>query len=136
MDKIDSLVQFQQTALRIQAQRQELLSSNIANADTPNYKAKDIDFKQALTNAMSGVNNGSLALATTSANHLEAKPLSLGLANAPVMYRVPTQPSIDGNTVEMDVERAQFADNALRYQAGIQFASSKLKGILTALQNQ
>ena len=130
--KIDSALKFNQTALSLRAARQELLASNIANADTPNYKAKDIDFASALQGAMSG-NTEKLPLVTTSPGHLGGAT-GESVMGAPVMYRNVLQPSADGNTVDMDVERAQFADNALRYEAGVAFVSSKVKDVLAALQ--
>lgn len=136
--KIDDALQFHQTALKLRGARQELLASNIANADTPNYKAKDIDFASALQGALSGSSGqlgspGQLPLAATSPRHLGGAT-GESVMGAPVMYRNALQPSADGNTVDMDVERAQFADNALRYEASVRFVSEKIKGVLTALQ--
>jgi flagellar basal-body rod protein FlgB len=130
--RIDSAFQFQQTALSLRGARQELLASNIANADTPNYKAKDIDFASALQGALSG-SSANLPLAATSPRHLDGAA-GTSIMGSPVMYRTVLQPSADGNTVDMDVERAQFADNALRYEASVNFVSGKVKDILTALQ--
>ena len=130
--KIDSSMKFQQTALSLRAARQELLASNIANADTPNYKAKDIDFASALQGAMSG-SKSSLSLVTTAPSHL-AGATGESVMGSPVMYRNVLQLSADGNTVDTDVERAQFADNALRYEASVSFVSSRVKDVLTALQ--
>lgn len=130
--KIDSALQFHQIALNLRAARQELLASNIANADTPNYKAKDIDFAGALQGALSG-STEKLPLAHTASAHLSGATGG-SVMGAPVMYRTVLQPSADGNTVDMDVERAQFADNALRYEASLRFVSDKVKDVLTALQ--
>jgi flagellar basal-body rod protein FlgB len=121
-----------QTALNLRAARQELLASNIANADTPNYKARDIDFANALQGAMTG-SGDQLSVAKTSAAHLSGAS-GQSVMGAPVLYRTPAQPSADGNTVDMDVERAQFADNALRYEASVRFVSEKGKAVLAALQ--
>ncbi len=129
--RIDSALQFNQTALSLRSARQELLASNIANADTPNYKAKDIDFAKALQGALAG-NTANLPLVTTSISHLSGTT-GESVMGAPVMYRNALQPSADGNTVDMDVERAQFADNALRYEASVMFVSSKVKDVLAAL---
>jgi len=130
--RIDELFQFHQTALNLRAARQELLASNIANADTPNYKARDIDFARALQGALQG-EGVRLPLAGTSAAHLQGDAGET-VMGAPVQYRIPTQPSADGNTVEMDTERAQFADNALRYEVSVRFISDKARDVLTALQ--
>jgi flagellar basal-body rod protein FlgB len=132
MNSIDKALQFDRAALGLRAARQELLASNIANADTPNYKAKDIDFASALQAAM-GNGVAQLPLATTQPGHF-AGTTGETIMGAPVMYRKPLQPSADGNTVDMDVERAQFADNALRYEASVNFASSQIKDVLAALQ--
>ena len=130
--KIDSTFQFYQAALSLRSARQELLASNIANADTPNYKAKDIDFASALQGALSG-NTAKLPLAATSSAHLGGATGD-SVMGAPVIYRNALQPSADGNTVDMDVERAQFADNALRYEASVRFVSDRVKDVLSALQ--
>ena len=135
--KIDQYLSFNETALSLRAQRQELLASNIANADTPNYKARDIDFTSALQNALASKGAGS-PLATTAAKHLP-RGAATGdmLANGtPVLYRGEVQGSVDGNTVDMDVERNQFADNALRYEAGITMINHQIKGLLAAIQGQ
>ncbi|MFA6970904.1 MAG: flagellar basal body rod protein FlgB [Gallionella sp.] len=132
INKLDEALRFNQTALSLRGARQELLASNIANADTPGYKARDINFAAALQNAVAGT-SAKLPLATSSSLHLEGNVGST-VMGAPVQYRRPVQPSADGNTVDMDVERAQFADNALRYEASVKFTSDELKDMLTALQ--
>lgn len=130
--RIDEAFRFHQTALSLRASRQELLASNIANADTPNYKARDIDFASALKGAMSG-DGSKLQMAATAGNHLSGSA-DPSLFGARPMYRTVLQPSADGNTVDMDVERAQFADNALRYEASVKFISDKFKDMQAALQ--
>ena len=129
---IDGMFRFQQAALNLRAARQELMASNIANVDTPNYKAKDIDFASALQGALTG-SGQKLQVAATSPQHL-AGASGESVMGAPVMYRKPLQPSADGNTVDMDVERAQFADNALRYEASLTFVTNDVKNVLAALQ--
>lgn len=132
INKLDEALRFHQTALSLRSARQELLASNIANADTPGYKARDINFAAALQNAVAG-SAAKLPLATSSTMHLEGNTGG-SVMGAPVQYRRPDQPSADGNTVNMDVERAQFADNALRYEASVKFTSDELKDMLAALQ--
>ncbi len=132
VSKLDEALRFQQTVLSLRASRQELLASNIANADTPNYKARDVDFASALQNALAGT-SPKLPVVQTSPTHLEGNA-GAGILGAPVMYRRPVQPSADGNTVDMDVERAQFADNALRYEASVRFVSDDVQTILTAIR--
>lgn len=133
--KLDQAMQFNEAALSLRGQRQQVLASNIANADTPNYKARDIDFSKALQGAMSR-STGAPALTATAPNHLAASGSVGGSsgASAPLMYRKPLQGSIDGNTVEMDTERNQFADNAIRYEAGLTMISGQIKGLLAAIQ--
>jgi flagellar basal-body rod protein FlgB len=133
VSKIDDAFFFQQQALGLRAHRQQVLASNIANADTPNYKARDFDFSAALKDAMAGRNGGNLPLASTSGRHLQGSGDS---GPARLMYRKETQSSVDGNTVNMDVERAQFAENAIQYEAGITFISGKIKTLLSAIQGQ
>jgi flagellar basal-body rod protein FlgB len=132
INKLDEALRFHQSALSLRGARQELLASNIANADTPGYKARDFNFSSALQNAVAGT-AVKLPMTTSSSMHLEGNAGST-VMGTPVQYRRPDQPSADGNTVNMDVERAQFADNALRYEASVKFTSDELKDMLAALQ--
>ncbi len=136
--EIDRALQFNRTALNILAERQGLLAANIANADTPSFKARDIDFASALKNALSNETTKLTANSTVPLTHTAPKHLGgqagESIMGAPVMYRNVLQPSADGNTVDMDRERAQFADNAVRYEASLKFIDSKIKGILSAIQ--
>ena len=131
VSKIDNALSFQQQALGLRAHRQQILAGNIANADTPNYKARDFDFATALKEASAGRSGGSLALATSAAGHL---PGSGETSPARLLYRSPVQASVDGNTVDMDVERAQFSENAVQYEAGVAFISHQIKTLLSAVQ--
>ena len=132
--KLDDYLRFNETALNLRAQRQQLLASNIANADTPNYKARDIDFNQSLQGAVSRTGTaGPEVLTKTAAAHLSGSAAN-SVGGAPLLYRGTQQGNIDGNTVEMDVERNQFADNALRYEAGLTLISAQIKNMLTAIQ--
>ena len=134
VSKLDAVFNFQQAALGLRAQRQQIIAGNIANADTPNYKARDIDFSAALKNAVARRDaGGSLALAATSSRHLQGTSDS---GPVRLLYRTPMQPSADGNTVEMDVERAAFSENAIRYEAGLRFITGRVKTLLTAIQGQ
>jgi flagellar basal-body rod protein FlgB len=131
--RIDDTLRFNQNALNLRAARQELLASNIANADTPNFKAKDIDFASALKGVMAE-SAPKLGLDTTAPAHMALPNDGKTVMGQPVLYRKPVQPSADGNTVDMDVERAQFADNALRYEASVKFISEDIKAMLAAIQ--
>ena len=130
--KLDDYLRFNESALSLRAQRQQVLASNIANADTPNYKARDIDFASAMANATA---NGS-AMATTSANQLAQPNDGSTLPDGtPLLYRQPAQGSADGNTVDMDVERNQFADNGIRYEAGITMINQQIRNMIAAIQS-
>jgi flagellar basal-body rod protein FlgB len=130
ISRLDQLLDFHTTALSVRTQRQQLLAANVANADVPNYKARDLDFAQALQQALAPASAGGLS--TTTASHLPAAATQ-GAAAEP-QYRVPLQDSIDGNTVELDVERAQFADNAVHIEANLTFLNGQIKAMLAALQ--
>jgi flagellar basal-body rod protein FlgB len=132
--QLDNCLKFNETALNLRAQRQQLLASNIANADTPNYKARDIDFNSALQNAMKGSSTSAATeIIKTSATHLSLSSAN-SLNGAPLLYRTVQQGSVDGNTVDMDVERNQFSDNAIRYEAGLTAISTQIKNMLAAIQ--
>ena len=133
--KIDNYLRFNETALSLRAQRQELIASNIANADTPNFKARDIDFASAMQGALSK-SGGSNGLAATNQAHMQGAADGKTLPDGtPVLYRGVVQGAVDGNTVDMDVERNQFADNAVRYEAGITMINHQIRGLLAAIQN-
>lgn len=127
---IDSAFAFQERALQVQGYRQQVLASNIANADTPNYKARDIDFAKALRQAQGGREMG---MTRTSPMHLDVGG-SGPLAGVRPQYRSAVQPSIDGNTVDTNIEQAQFAENALHYMATLQFINGKIQSTLAALR--
>lgn len=134
IDKLDSALRFHQEALNLRARRQEVLSANIAHADTPNYKARDFEFSSALSQAVErGRQSASTSMATTSSRHIAGA--SPGGGDADLLYRMPTQSSIDGNTVEMDAERVSFADNAMRYEANMTVLTAKIKSLLSAVQS-
>ena len=125
MTKLDEMFRFSQNALNLHAHRQQLIASNIANADTPGYKARDIDFAAALRNAEAAQSKGQ----QPGARKPDGTPLE-----ADLLYRSAVQRSVDGNTVDLDVERAQFAENAIRFEAQTMFISSKIKAMLAAIQ--
>lgn len=131
LSKIDHEFAFVQSALSIRASRQEVLAANLANSDTPGFKARDLDFAEALRSAMGGVNGG-LTLARTSARHLEGG-VAGGLSDEVLKYRSTVQPSLDGNTVDPDVERAHFAENAMHYQFLLERARGTAEKLKMAL---
>jgi len=126
----DSALGIHEKALAVRSRRTEMLASNIANADTPGYKAKDVDFKSALANVEAQSGN---TLTRTNSKHIQ---ISTAENNADILYRVPNQSSLDGNTVDEQVEKSAFADNALRYQASITFLDGKFKGMIAALKGE
>ncbi|PKE28931.1 flagellar basal body rod protein FlgB [Rahnella sp. AA] len=134
LDKLNAALQFQQEALNLRAQRQEILSANIANADTPGYQARDIDFASQLQKVMEqGRASGSgISLALTSDRHIPAS--NVQPPDMDLLYRVPDQPSADGNTVDMDRERTNFADNSVRYQTDLTVLGGQIKGMMSVLQ--
>lgn len=139
ISKLDQALQFHQTALAVRGQRQQLLASNIANADTPHYKARDVDFGKAMDVALAGKGvQAAPALVKTAGNHLEALPSNgparQGPGGAALQYRTIAQGNIDGNTVDMDVERNQFADNAIRYEASLTLINGQIRNLLAAIQ--
>lgn len=121
----DKALGIHEQALMLRAQRNGILATNIANADTPNYKARDIDFSAAMANLQGGQSN-SVSLQATQAGHIGTESnTTLSPLGAQLQYRLPQQPSLDGNTVEAHIEEAAYADNAVRYQASLQFLGSK-----------
>jgi len=139
MNSLDAAFNFQENALRLRAQRQEILAANVANADTPNYKARDFDFASALKQATSaGTNGGSTTAAVkTHPAHLDfavatTNPFSSGPA---LLYRGAVQGSVDGNTVDVDMERNHFTDNAIRYEASLNSISGDIKDLMSIIQN-
>ncbi len=116
-------------ALVLREKRGEVLAANLANADTPDYKARDMDFKSVLSQTM----ESKARLESTQAGHMQAQRMVLG---ADLLYRNPQQPSLDGNTVEAHIEQAKYAENAVQYQASLQFINSKFSGLMTAIRGE
>ncbi len=132
---LDSYLGVHAEALKLQSRRMEVLADNLANVDTPNYKARDIDFKAAL--AQAGSPGATLPMSTTAPDHLGGTSATGdGDVSGALKYRVPLAPSLDGNTVDAQLEQAAFADNTVRYQATLTFLSSRLKNLLTAITGQ
>jgi flagellar basal-body rod protein FlgB len=156
-ETLDGVFHYYQTAISLRSYRQEVLASNIANADTPGYKARDFDFGTALNTALnhpgsSGRTGNGFPLVKTSPDHLIKDPAltlsdqghlpgspvldpvghQLAQASAKLEYRVPNQDSADGNTVDMDVERTQFANNAIHYEANLTLLTGRIKDLIAA----
>ncbi len=131
-DKISAYLGLHATALPLREKRMQVIAGNLANADTPHYRARELDFDAALRQAAaqrSGVGVG--VVAATATGHLP-----LAALEAPVIERPVLQPSLDGNTVDPDTERAAFARAALEYRASLSFLESKVRGLLTAITGQ
>ena len=134
---LDTYLGVHQDALKLYAQRSTVLANNIANADTPNYKAQDLDFRSVLAQSGAAGAGAALPLATTSSTHLGGSSAASGSgAGAALKYRVPLAPSLDGNTVDVQMEQAAFADNTVRYQAALNFLSGKFRDLMTAITGQ
>ncbi len=142
--KLTDALDFQAKALVIRADRQRVIASNIANADTPGYAGRDINFKEAMSNAL-GANSLTLTAAPptnsassglTNARHIPLASSTSSLGSEKLGYTVQTQPAMDGNSVDMDQQRANFADNSVRYEATLRFINGSSRTILSAIQGQ
>ncbi|WP_312239969.1 flagellar basal body rod protein FlgB [Pantoea sp.] len=133
LDKLDNALRFQQSALSLLTKRQEILASNIANVDTPGYLSRDIDFSQQLKDVITKRTheNGPLTLKTTSGAHIPGTAPMID--DAQLLYRIPDQPSADGNTVDMDRERVSFADNSVKYQSSLTMLGSQIKNMMSVI---
>jgi flagellar basal-body rod protein FlgB len=132
---LDAYLGVHADALKLRSQRTEVLARNLANADTPGYQARDIDFRAALAQAAGGV-DGPVALKTTHANQIAAPTDASGATNADLKYRVPLAPALDGNTVDVQMEQANFAENSVRFQATLTFLNARFRGLMTAITGQ
>jgi flagellar basal-body rod protein FlgB len=129
---LDQYVGVHAAALDVRARRGELIANNLANADTPGFRARDIDFRQAMARA-SGDQTSGVTLSTTNAGHIGGASSADASTNPDLKYRTPLAPALDGNTVDAQIEQAAFAENAVRYQATLTFLNSKFRGLLTAI---
>jgi flagellar basal-body rod protein FlgB len=130
---IDSALGIHADSLALRSQRAEVLARNLANADTPHYKAQDFDFKAALARAQGQSPINSVRLVTTRPGHIAAN-VGAERLGAELQYRIPHQPSPDGNSVDTQVEQSEFTQNALRYQSSLTFLSGQIRGLLTAIR--
>ena len=122
---MDSILGIHESALLFRARRMDVLAANLANADTPQYKARDMEFASVLD----GV-GADARLKVTNPRHIAANPID---NSAALEYRLPHQPALDGNTVEADLELARYAENAVSYQASLLFAGSRIQTLRAAL---
>ena len=145
INRLTNALDFNAQALLLRAERTRVLASNIANADTPNYKARDFDFSGALAQATgvqmksangaaAGAGAGAVTPTRTAAGHQSAAGAAPG--SPTLLYRTPLQTALDANSVDMDMERAAFADNTLRYEAGLRFINGQIRTLMTAINGQ
>lgn len=131
MTSITNYFALNENALQLRNKRLELISQNIANVATPNYKARDLDFSAAMKNA-----DGQITMRTTRPDHLTHSAAGGAMAEHALIYRVPLNPSLDNNTVEIGVEQAKFGRAAAEYQASLQFLENRISGLRKALRGE
>lgn len=138
LDQLTNSLDFNAKALVLRAERQRTIAGNIANADTPGYAARDFSFSDALRDATGGGVAGGKAIGRTDARHIPLGGAGAGGVGGTTVggYAVQTQPTLDGNSVDLDRERAAFADNAVRYEATLRFIHGEGKTMLAAIQGQ
>ncbi len=133
LNRLTDSLNFHGNALTLRAERQKLLASNIANGDTPGYQARDMDFASALKEA-TGSSNTASSMARSSAGHLAGAAGARAEPN--LLYATSGQTNLDGNTVDMDRERASFVDNAVKYEATLRFINGNVRTMLDAIKGQ
>ena len=145
LNRLTDALDFQSQALVLRAERQRLIASNIANADTPGYVARDMNFAQALRDARGAAPGGLMATASSTASTASTPAVRVGhiALAAPandfassMLYATPSQTNLDRNTVDMDRERASFADNTVKYEATLRFIGSNVRTTLSAITGQ
>ena len=130
---LDQYVSVHAAALDVRAKRTELIANNLANADTPGYQARDLDFRAALSRAAGDANTQGVHLSTTQPGHIGGAASADAATNPDLKYRTPLAPALDGNTVDAQLEQAAFSENAVRYQATLTFLNDKFRGLMTAI---
>ena len=136
LNRLTDTLDFQARALDLRSERQRLIASNIANADTPGYVARDMNFAQALRAATGSLPSAS-ALAVSSAGHIGGGGGGMGSRSAAdLTYATAAQTNLDRNTVDMDRERASFADNSVKYEATLRFINGNVRTVLSAITGQ
>jgi flagellar basal-body rod protein FlgB len=134
---LDSYLGVHADALKIGGQRTELIARNLANADTPGYQARDLDFRAALAQAGGGAGPGApVAMKVTNTSHIDTSGSADAANNTNLKYRTPLAPALDGNTVDVQMEQANFAENSVRFQATLTFLNARFRGLMTAITGQ
>lgn len=121
-------------ALGFRAQRAEVLANNMANADTPNFKARDLDFAAVLAEQNAKAKGGEFQLSRSNSQHLDGQ--AQASADATLRYRMPAEPSLDQNTVDLQIEQSNYAENSVQFQASFTLLNSKFKGLISALRGE
>lgn len=121
-------------ALGFRAQRAEVLANNMANADTPNFKARDLDFASVLAEQNTKAKGGEFQLNRSNSKHIDAQ--GVASADAALRYRMPAEPSLDQNTVDLQIEQSNYAENSVQFQASFTLLNSKFKGLIGALRGE
>ena len=134
-DRLTGTLDFQAQALVLRSERQRLIASNIANADTPGYVAREMDFAQALRQA-TGTLDSARTLAVSQPGHIGASAGTPANGAASLRYAVAAQTNLDRNTVDMDRERASYADNSVKYEATLRFINGNVRTVLSAITGQ
>lgn len=133
----ESIFGIHESALKIREQRAEILANNLANADTPNFKARDLDFRSALQDASNGLHSSeSASMTKTNSRHIDGDASGFASTSSYLMYRQPTQPSLDGNTVESHIEKAKFMENGMQQTATLEFLNGKITGLRGAIRGE
>jgi flagellar basal-body rod protein FlgB len=136
LDRLTDNLDFHSQALNLRAERQRLIASNIANADTPGYQARDFPFARALSEAVGGATLQGAIRSAQGATHAAHLPLATGATAEPnLLWARPSQDSVDRNTVDMDRERAAFADNSVKYEATLRFINGGVRTMLDAMKS-
>ncbi|HWH82426.1 MAG TPA: flagellar basal body rod protein FlgB [Burkholderiaceae bacterium] len=138
LNRLTDSLEFQAQALNLRSERQRLIASNIANADTPGYVAREMNFAQALRDATgaTGATTSTTRLAASQPGHIAGNATAGGASFSTLAYAAPSQTNLDRNTVDMDRERASFADNTVKYEATLRFIGAQVKTTLSAITGQ
>jgi len=131
----DKALGVSEQALNFRAQRAEVLANNIANADTPNYKARDMDFSEVLAAQANKTDKGRFGLEMTNDKHIEAEGFD-GTGDSTLKYRMSTSPSLDQNTVDSQIEQSNYAQNAVGFNASFTLLNAKFKGLVSAIRGE
>ena len=128
MKSIGDHLKFHASALQLRSRRNDILASNIANAATPNFKARDLNYEQQIRQV-----DGSGPLTATNSEHFN---VAVKNPHQTLFYRQPINPSMDGNTVELSVEQLEFSENSVRYQTSLEFLNNRIAGLMTAIRGE